>query len=211
MAVQKVATRASWAARNPILLTGEIGFETDTGNQKIGNGIQGWNKLHYYGSPGHWGEFSSNANQSATANTPTEVTYTNTDAAGDGVRIELGSRIIVDNPGVFVFEFNLQLSNADTQIHDAHFWLRKNNSGSAGDVALTTTAVSVIESHGGVPGNNNLLLDHTLVLARNDYIELIWAPSDANVTLEAGAAITSPYSRPSRPSVVLNVFQVAAA
>jgi len=211
MAVQKVATRASWAARNPILLTGEIGFETDTGNQKIGNGIQGWNKLHYYGSPGHWGEFSSNANQSATANTPTEVTYTNTDAAGDGVRIELGSRIIVDNPGVFVFEFNLQLSNADTQIHDAHFWLRKNNSGSAGDVALTTTAVSVIESHGGVPGNNNLLLDHTLVLARNDYIELIWAPSDANVTLKAGAAVTSPYTRPSRPSVVCNVFQVAAA
>ena len=211
MAVQKVATRANWAARNPILLSGEIGFETDTGNQKIGNGIQGWNKLHYYGSPGHWGEFSSNANQSATANTPTEVTYTNTDAAGDGVRIELGSRIIVDNPGVFVFEFNLQLSNADTQIHDAHFWLRKNNSGSAGDVALTTTAVSVIESHGGVPGNNNLLLDHTLVLARNDYIELIWAPSDANVTLKAGAAITSPYTRPARPSVVLNVFQVAAA
>jgi len=211
MAVQKVATRASWAARNPILLSGEIGFETDTGNQKIGNGIQGWNKLHYYGSPGHWGEFSSNANQSATANTPTEVTYTNTDAAGDGVRIELGSRIIVDNPGVFVFEFNLQLTNADTQIHDAHFWLRKNNSGSDGDVPLTTTAVSVIESHGGVAGNNNLLLDHTLVLARNDYIELIWAPSDANVTLKAGAAITSPYSRPSRPSVVCNVFQVAAA
>ena len=211
MAVQRVATRASWAARNPILLTGEIGFETDTGNQKIGNGVEGWNKLHYYGSPGHWGEFSSNADQSATANTPTEVTYTNTDAAGDGVRIELGSRIIVDNPGVFVFEFNLQLSNADTQIHDAHFWLRRNNSGSDGDVPLTTTAVSVIESHGGVPGNNNLLLDHTLVLARNDYIELIWATSDANVTLKAGAAITSPYTRPSRPSVVCNVFQVAAA
>ena len=211
MAVQRVATRASWAARNPILLTGEIGFETDTGNQKIGNGVEGWNKLHYYGSPGHWGEFSSNADQSATANTPTEVTYTNTDAAGDGVRIELGSRIIVDNPGVFVFEFNLQLSNADTQIHDAHFWLRRNNSGSDGDVPLTTTAVSVIESHGGVPGNNNLLLDHTLVLARNDYIELIWATSDANVTLKAGAAITSPYARPSRPSVVCNVFQVAAA
>jgi hypothetical protein len=211
MAVQRVATRAGWAARNPILLPGEIGFETDTGNQKIGNGVEGWNKLHYYGSPGHWGEFSSNADQSATANTPTEVTYTNTDAASDGVRIELGSRIIVDNPGVFVFEFNLQLSNADTQIHDAHFWLRRNNGGSDGDVPLTTTAVSVIESHGGVPGNNNLLLDHTLVLARNDYIELIWAPSDADVTLKAGAAITSPYTRPSRPSVVCNVFQVAAA
>ena len=211
MTVQRVASRASWAATNPILLKGEIGFESDTGNEKIGNGVEGWNKLHYYGSPGHWGEFSSNANQSAVADTPTEVTYNHTDPAGDGVRIEQGSRITVNNPGVYVFEFNLQLSNADTQIHDAHFWLRKNNSGSEGDVALTTTAASVIESHGGVPGNNNLLIDHTLVLQKEDYIELIWAPSDANVTLKAGAAVTSPYTRPSRPSVVLNVFQVAAA
>ena len=211
MTVQKVASRASWAARNPILLKGEIGFESDTGNEKIGNGVEGWNKLHYYGSPGHWGEFSSNANQSAVADTPTEITYNHTDPAGDGVRIEQNSRITVNNPGVYVFEFNLQLSNADTQIHDAHFWLRKNNSGSEGDVALTTTAASVIESHGGVPGNNNLLIDHTLVLQKEDYIELIWAPSDANVTLKAAAAITSPYTRPSRPSVVLNVFQVAAA
>lgn len=211
MTVQKVASRASWAARNPILLPGEIGFESDTGNEKIGNGVEGWNKLHYYGSPGHWGEFSSDANQSAVADTPTEVTYNHTDPAGDGVRIEQNSRITVNNPGVYVFEINLQLSNADTQIHDAHFWLRKNNSGSEGDVALTTTAASVIESHGGVPGNNNLLIDHTLVLQKEDYIELIWAPSDANVTLKAGAAITSPYTRPSRPSVVLNVFQVAAA
>jgi hypothetical protein len=211
MTVQRVASRASWAATNPILLKGEIGFESDTGNEKIGNGVEGWNKLHYYGSPGHWGEFSSDANQSAVADTPTEVTYNHTDPAGDGVRIEQNSRITVNNPGIYVFEFNLQLSNADTQIHDAHFWLRKNNSGSDGDVALTTTAVSVIESHGGVPGNNNLLIDHTLVLQKEDYIELIWATSDANVTLKAGAAITSPYTRPSRPSVVLNVFQVAAA
>lgn len=211
MAVQKIDTRANWAARNPVLLPGEISFESDTGNQKIGNGREEWNKLHYYGSPGHWGEFSSNTDQTAVADTPTEVTFNQIDYAGDGVRIENGSRLTVDNPGVYVFEFNLQLSNADVQIHDAFFWLRKNNSGSAGDVPLTTTAASVIESHGGVPGNNNLLIDHTLVLAKEDYIELIWAPSNANLSLKAGDAVTSPYIRPSRPSVVCNVYQVAAA
>lgn len=211
MAVQKIDTRANWAARNPVLLPGEIGFESDTGNEKIGNGREEWNRLHYYGSPGHWGEFSSNADQTAVANTPTEVTFNQIDYSGDGVRIENGSRLTVNNPGVYVFEFNLQLSNADVQIHDAFFWLRKNNSGSAGDVPLTTTAASVIESHGGVPGNNNLLIDHTLVLAKEDYIELIWAPSNANLSLKAGAAVTSPYIRPSRPSVVCNVYQVAAA
>ena len=211
MSAQKIDSRASWAARNPILLPGEIGFESDTGNEKIGDGKLPWNRLHYYGSAGHWGEFSSNVDQTATANTPTEITFNQYDTNGDAVRLENGSRLTVDLPGVYVFEVNLQLSNADTQIHDAHFWLRRNNSGSAGDVPLTTTAVSVIESHGGVPGSNNLLLDHTLLLAANDYIEIIWAPSDANVTLKAGAAITSPYTRPTRPSVVCNVFQVASA
>jgi hypothetical protein len=38
MSAQKIDTRASWAARNPILLPGEIGFESDTGNEKVGDG-----------------------------------------------------------------------------------------------------------------------------------------------------------------------------
>jgi hypothetical protein len=211
MTVQKIDPRATWAALNPILLAGEIAYEADTGNQKVGDGKTAWNKLHYYGSPGHWGEFSSDQDQTAPVNTPTEITFNKSDPTGDGVRVVNNSRLTVDIPGVYVFEVNLQLSNSDTQIHDAHFWLRKNNSGSAGDVPLTTTAVSVIENHGGVPGNNNLLLDHTLTLAKDDYIELIWATSDALVTLKAGAAITSPYTRPTRPSVVCNVFQVASA
>ena len=211
MNVQKTDFRANWAARNPVLLRGEIGFEIDTNNEKVGNGRDRWNKLPYYGSPGHWGEFASDVDQTTTANTPTEVTFNNRNLSGHGVRLENTSQLIVESPGIYVFEINLQLSNDDTQIHDAHFWLRKNNSGSAGDVPLTTNAASVIEKHGGVPGNNNLLIDHTLELARDDYIEIIWAPSNALISLKAGAAITSPYIRPTRPSVVANVFQVAAA
>jgi hypothetical protein len=40
---------ADWAnpANNPVLLGGEIGFETDTGNFKIGDGTLAWNSLAY--------------------------------------------------------------------------------------------------------------------------------------------------------------------
>ena len=211
MNVQKTNFRANWTAENPILLRGEIGYEIETNYEKIGNGRDAWNKLAYYGSPGHWGEFSSDVDQSTTANTPTEVTFNNRNLSGHGVRLESDSQLVVEAPGIYVFEINFQLSNDDTQIHDVHFWLRKNNSGSAGDVPLTTNAASVIEKHGGVPGNNNLLIDHTLELAAEDYIELIWAPSNALITLKSGAAVSSPYTRPTRPSVVANVFPVAAA
>jgi hypothetical protein len=37
-----------WASKNPRLLAGEPGFETDTGRYKLGNGIELWNDLPYF-------------------------------------------------------------------------------------------------------------------------------------------------------------------
>ena len=40
-------TAARWAEVNPILLEGEVGFETDTKRRKIGDGVHRWNVLEY--------------------------------------------------------------------------------------------------------------------------------------------------------------------
>lgn len=40
-------TAAAWTAANPVLADGEIGFETDTGYQKIGDGVTAWIALAY--------------------------------------------------------------------------------------------------------------------------------------------------------------------
>lgn len=40
-------TAAAWGAANPILLSGEIGYETNTGLLKIGDGVTAWNTLAY--------------------------------------------------------------------------------------------------------------------------------------------------------------------
>lgn len=42
----------NWTIKNPILETGEPGFELDTGKLKIGNGITPWNELLYINSKG---------------------------------------------------------------------------------------------------------------------------------------------------------------
>lgn len=39
---------ANWTTANPTLLTGEIGYETDTGKAKIGNGSSAWTALGYF-------------------------------------------------------------------------------------------------------------------------------------------------------------------
>ncbi len=40
-------TAAAWTAANPILLSGEIGYETDTGSWKVGDGATSWTSLTY--------------------------------------------------------------------------------------------------------------------------------------------------------------------
>lgn len=44
---QRRGTAASWTSTNPTLAAGEIGFETDTGKFKIGNGSTAWASLSY--------------------------------------------------------------------------------------------------------------------------------------------------------------------
>ena len=41
-------TAANWIARNPVLLAGEIGIETDTNRMKLGKGLNNWNDLVYF-------------------------------------------------------------------------------------------------------------------------------------------------------------------
>lgn len=44
---QKRGTADQWETANPLLLAGEIGFETDTNKMKVGDGTNNWNDLDY--------------------------------------------------------------------------------------------------------------------------------------------------------------------
>ena len=43
-------TAANWTSLNPVLLAGEIGFESDTRKMKFGDGTSTWTELHYAGA-----------------------------------------------------------------------------------------------------------------------------------------------------------------
>ena len=45
---QRRGTAAQWSSADPILAAGEIGFETDTGKFKIGDGTSVWSSLSYF-------------------------------------------------------------------------------------------------------------------------------------------------------------------
>ena len=41
-------TASDWTSINPTLTSGELGFETDTGKLKVGDGSTAWTSLAYY-------------------------------------------------------------------------------------------------------------------------------------------------------------------
>ena len=59
---QRKDTAANWTAANPILLSGEIGYETDTKKFKIGNGSTNWNSLAYLPIPDGSGNLTITGN-----------------------------------------------------------------------------------------------------------------------------------------------------
>jgi hypothetical protein len=207
----KVNTRSAWTAQNPVLMAGEPGIESQTGNLKIGDGRTAWNVLPYHGCPGYWGSFWDTTSQTATANTPTAILLRKNDLDSHGIKVISNNRITVDHPGVYSITFSIQFTNNDNSIHDINVWLRKNGSGSSGDVADSDSKFSIIAKHGNTPGNIIGTVNYVLKLAAADYIELMWATSNAAAYIHAEAAATSPFAHPGIPGIICTVTQVASA
>ena len=207
----KVNTRSQWSALNPVLLAGEPGLESNTQNLKIGDGLTPWNKLPYHGCPGYWGSFWDETSQVAAAiDTAYPILLRKVDLSNRGVKIISDSRITVDHPGIYSFTFSIQFSNNDAQIHDVNVWLRKNDSGSSGDVPASDSKFSIISSHGGVDGNVIGTVNFVLGLVAGDYIELMWMTSNVAAYIHAEGASASP-AHPSIPGIICTVVQVASA
>jgi len=71
-------TLQNWATNNPVLLSGEPGFETNSGKLKIGDGVTPWNGLQYYiqkGPTGAPGANGTNGSTGPTGNPYIELTY----------------------------------------------------------------------------------------------------------------------------------------
>jgi hypothetical protein len=73
------------------------------------------------------------------------------------------------------------------------------------DVPHSCTNITVPDKQGSTNGAAVAYVKHPLDLSASDYVEAVCAVDDVDVSLTAGAAITSPYNRPSIPSVSLTL------
>lgn len=140
-----------------------------------------------------------------TANTATEVTFDQNDYLS-GCLNDTTNGITVQQSGIYNYQFSVQWNNTDSQIHDAWIWLRKNGT----DVLGTGSQFSVISRHGSVDGHVIAAANFYIDLSAGDYVSMYAAVNNAAVTMEAKAAITSPFAMPAVPSVVATLSFVSA-
>jgi hypothetical protein len=157
---------------------------------------------------------SSSQNQYATAaNTPTKVSW-NTLETIEGFTLDPTGYASNEFAGVYKIEYGLQFSNTDNAIHYTTVWLRVNGT----DVPLSAVKFSLpARKSAGVPFT--LLAFSSIVFPVNagDKIELWWATEQAatsggaaGVYMQAEAASSSPYVRPSIPSAIGAITFVSA-
>lgn len=153
------------------------------------------------------GAFSSDQDQSTTANTATLMTLNTTDFSNGGVTIN-SSKITTEIPGTYNLQFSAQFQNTDNQIQDISIWLRQNGvdiPGSTGFVSIPAhkSASAGDEAHEIVGWN------YYVQMQANDYVEIWWSATLASVTIQHYPASTGPV-RPSTQSVVATLSFVSA-
>ncbi len=150
-----------------------------------------------------YGAFSSDQDQTTTADTATLMLLNTTDFA-NGVSIS-SSKIIVATAGIYNLQFSAQFQNTDTAFQDVYIWLKQNGV----DIPGSTGFVSVPNRHAGTDGHTIIGWNYFLTMAVNDYVEMYWSVPNTAVSIQYIPASSLP-TKPGTQSVVATVSFVSA-
>lgn len=152
-----------------------------------------------------YGAFEDTASHSVTANTANLMTFNTTDYSNRITMVD-SSKITVTDDGIYNLQFSTQFQNSDNAPQDVSIWLSKNGTyipGSTGLIGMPARK-SV-----GDPFHDIKSWNFYVSLLANEYVQIYWSTTSANVTIEAYAAGTGPV-RPSTASNVVTMTFVSA-
>ena len=123
---------SNWTSSNPILAVGEIGYETDTGKFKIGNGTSTWSALSY---------FSTSSGGSGTVTSVTLTVPTGLTVSGSPITTS-GTLAVSFDTG-----YSIPTTAKQTEWDTAYGWGNHASAGyQAGDADLT--AIAALSANG---------------------------------------------------------------
>ena len=151
--------------------------------------------------------FSDITDQTGSTTVPAPVKFGTTEVAGAGITMVTDgtnlTRLTFAAAGTYAVMPNLQLSNTDTNDHDAIIWFALNGA----NIARSTTRVTVPKASEG--GNAFFQIIFYVTVTAGQYIQLYWLPENTTVTLDHTAAVTGPPAIPATPSAIMTVERIA--
>ena len=147
-----------------------------------------------------YGEFYNDVDIAFVANTPKAIPFPLTNVA-NGIAVGTpNSRIVFAEPGIYSLDIALQLLSGTAALVQSFIWLRVNGvdvPGSSAQLSLTDTNYAVVAAW-------NFYVN----VVAGDYVEIVVAADNVNFTLDADAAQTVPFARPSCGSAFITAIQV---
>ena len=151
------------------------------------------------------GSYFSNVTTNLSANTVTTITLNNTDSnATIDTTLSNGS-VLVTYPGIYNYQFSAQFENSDSQAHDVEVWARVDGA----DAYESATQLTIPSKHGSRNGAAVAAWNFFLAAGANSVFDLVVAANHPDVKVLALPASSSPYVRPSIPSLITTVTFVS--
>ena len=145
-------------------------------------------------------QFESHHDQTAaSANVAYVVQMNNANSFNTGITIASSTNVTVAVAGVYSINTSIQFANSDVNDHSATFWFKKDGT----NVPNSASIISVPKAADG----GKMLAQVTIFesMAISSYIQLVWVPTNTNITLDYTAASGS---IPEVPSVIFNMQRI---
>lgn len=149
----------------------------------------------------NYGVFEKTTNETFVADTPEAIGFDTTEIA-NGISVVSDTQLTTSQSGLFQVNWTLHfVTTGNPSDEDVWYtWLRKNG-----------TDVNNTMRRGGIDGespNESPSFSRVISLDANDYIEVIVVVSNAQVSLEYDAAITTPFNGPATAAAEVTVAQI---
>jgi hypothetical protein len=153
-----------------------------------------------------YGAFHDTTTQTAASTTAAYNITLNTTDFSNGVALQSGYKMVVDNPGLYNLQFSVQLQNNDNAPQDIDIWVRQNDV----DVAASNSRFGLEARKAvGNPSHTVAALNIFINMAAGDSVSLAWCTTNLSANIPTYAAGTSP-TRPVVPSVIATLAFVSA-
>lgn len=144
--------------------------------------------------------------QAATTTTAANIMSFSTTDYALGASLVTNTKLTAGYAGLYNIQFSVQLVNTTNDTQTVSIWFSKNGT----NVANSNSEFGIKpRKSSGAPSQAIAALNFFIALQKDDYVELVWRPSDIDVSIEHFATQSSP-TRPATPSIIATMSYLSS-